>query len=292
LNIDLIPGVIVLNNPIVTTAWLERNLDNKKLILLDASMSKIVGKKPIVYTEAKFIPHSRRFDLEEVFCDLASAQNNAFPSPEHFTREARKLGINTDSLVVIYDNQGIYSSPRAWWIFQAMGFKNAVVLNGGLPQWLEEKRPTVSALSNKSIKLGNINGFYQQALVCDAHYVLQSLPQHTSSIVDARSAMRFSGQAPEPRAGVRSGHIPKALSLPFAEILDIHCFKSQQQLTEIFSKLGIQKNTQAIFTCGSGITACIIMLAAHIAGMTKTSLYDGSWADWGSNQSLPIEKHE
>jgi thiosulfate/3-mercaptopyruvate sulfurtransferase len=284
-----------MKHPIVTTTWLENNLHNKQVIILDTSMRKVVGKEPIEYDKPMYIPNSKRFDLENVFIDLSSAQNNAFPTQEQFTQAAQKLGINTDSIVVLYDNQGIYSSPRAWWIFQAMGFHNAVVLDGGLPQWRLENKATVSDLSNecpnKLSALGNVGGVYQSKLICDSGYILENITNAELAIVDARSTARFSGIAPEPRAGMRSGHIPNSLNLPFAEILDNHRFKSSQQLTDIFSNLLPNKNTEIIFTCGSGITACIIMLAATIAGYKNTILYDGSWSDWGGDNTLPIEKN-
>jgi len=280
----------IMKSPVVTTAWLEDNLDNKQVIILDTSMRKVVGKKPIEYDKPIFIPKSKRFDLEKVFCNLASSQHNAFPTQEQFTKEAQKLGINDNSIVVLYDNQGIYSSPRAWWIFQAMGFKNVAVLDGGLPQWLLENRATVSELSNTGSKIGNINGVYQSTLVCDASYIIEKITNDKHAILDARSATRFSGEAAEPRAGVRSGHIPNSLNLPFAEILTNHRLKNSQQLAVIFSKMLPNKSNEIIFTCGSGITACIIMLAAVIAGYQFTVLYDGSWSDWGSNDVLPIEK--
>ena len=278
-----------MKSPIVSTSWLEESLYDSQLILLDTSMRKVVGKKPIEYDEQLFIPRAKQFDLENVFCNLASSQNNAFPTQEQFTNEAQKLGINTDSTVVLYDNQGIYSSPRAWWIFQAMGFKNAVVLDGGLPQWQLENRKTVSELSNEASNKGDISGVYQSNLVCDSSYIIENISNDKLTIIDARSAIRFSGATAEPRVGVRSGHIPNSLNLPFAEILDNHRFKSSQQLTDIFSNLLSNKNNEIIFTCGSGITACIIMLAAVIADHKHTVLYDGSWSDWGSNDTLPIQ---
>jgi thiosulfate/3-mercaptopyruvate sulfurtransferase len=280
-----------MKSPIVSTSWLEESLYDSQLILLDTSMRKVVGKKPIEYDEQLFIPRAKQFDLENVFCNLASSQNNAFPTQEQFTNEAQKLGINTDSTVVLYDNQGIYSSPRAWWIFQAMGFKNAVVLDGGLPQWILENRATVSELSNNDTEKGNISGEYQPRLVCDSHYIFTNMTHDKQAIVDARSTTRFLGLSEEPRSGIRSGHIPSSVNLPFAEILESHRFKTPQQLTDIFSTLLPDKSNEIIFTCGSGITACIIMLAATVAGLNNTILYDGSWSDWGGDESLPIEKN-
>ncbi len=273
----------------VTTAWLEDNLNNEKLVILDTSMHKVVGKKPIIYNEPIFIPKSKPFDLESIFCNLDSPQPNAFPNQELFTREAQKLGINSDSVVVLYDNQRIYSSPRAWWVFRAMGFHQVVVLDGGLPQWLLEKKKTVSSLTNKSCAQGNVIGVYQANLVCDSRYIIEKMVNDKQTIIDARSTARFLGATAEPRAGMRSGHIPNSLNLPFAEILDQHRLKNSQQLIHIFSTLQVNKNDEIIFTCGSGITACIIMLAAVVAGYQHIVLYDGSWSDWGSDMTLPIE---
>ena len=275
-------------HPIVTTNWLENNLHNEQLILLDTSMAKVVGKVPIEYEQAIYIPNSKRFDLENDLCNLASSQNNAFPTPAQFNQAAKKLGIKADSIVVLYDNQGIYSSPRAWWIFRAMGFNNVVVLDGGLPQWGLENGPTVANLTTEPSEIGTINTDYQANLVCDSSYIMENMANENLAIIDARSGARFSGTAAEPRAGMRSGHIPNSLNLPFAELLDNHCFKNSQILADIFANLLPNKNTEVVFTCGSGITACIIMLAASIVGYQRTVLYDGSWSDWGSNANLPI----
>lgn len=275
---------------IVSTDWLAENLDNDKLILLDASMKKVVGKEPIEYQQPLHLPNSKRFDLENVFCNVASSQNNAFPTQEQFTQSCIKLGVDTDSFVVVYDNQGIYSSPRAWWIFRAMGITNVFVLDGGLPQWQLEQRALVTELSETSTENGNILGDYQTHMVCNSTDISHYMATENCTLLDARSTARFLGVKPEPRQGVRSGHIPQSINLPFAQILDNHCFKSQQQLTDIFATLIPNKEDNIIFSCGSGITACIIMLAAAIAGYQNTILYDGSWSDWGSDNSLPIEQ--
>lgn len=276
-----------MNFPLVSTQWLADNLSHKNLVLLDASMSKVIGTEPIVYDQPVFIPTTRKLDLERDFCDLNSTMVHAFPTEDQFTQEARKLGINADSLVIIYDNQGIYSAPRAWWLFQAMGHENTFVLNGGLPKWLAEQRDTVTSLA-KPDQPGNIRGNLQSGRVCDANYLLKALEAGQVTAVDARSPERFSGTVPEPREGVRSGHVPGSQNLPFSSVLDEHSFKSAEQLKTVFSGLLPQKNQQAVFSCGSGITACIILMAAFIAGHKNSVLYDGSWADWGSNPALPV----
>jgi len=249
-------------------------------------MSKIVGKAPIEYQTPLFIPNSKFLDLENALCDVNSTQVHAFPTEDQFTAEAQRLGVTSDSTVVFYDNQGIYAAPRAWWIFQAMGFDNTFVLDGGLPQWLSENRAVVTQLSSDKPEPGNIKGALQSQLLCDSNYIVEN---KNLTVIDARSKERFSGLAPEPRAGVRSGHIPGSLNLPFPEVLDGHCYKSPEQLSVIFSNLLNNKTDPLIFSCGSGITACIILLAAIVAGHNDVILYDGSWSDWGSNLALPVE---
>ncbi|SHK77059.1 thiosulfate/3-mercaptopyruvate sulfurtransferase [Marinobacter antarcticus] len=281
-----------MNFPLVTTDWLADNLTRKDLVLLDASMVTVIGREPIVYDRPVFIPGARKFDLEGDFCDLSSPMVHAFPTEEQFTREARKLGINADSTVIIYDNQGVYSSPRAWWMFQAMGHENTFVVDGGLPKWLAEKRETVSSLVQEQAESGNIRGVFHSGMVCDSSCLLKELEAVRVAAVDARSSERFFGTAPEPREGVRSGHIPGSRNLPFSQVLDEHTFKSAEQLKAVFARTLPVDSERTVFSCGSGITACIILMAAVIAGYKNNVLYDGSWADWGSNPSLPVTTSE
>lgn len=275
--------------PIVTTRWLQENLNNPDLVLLDASMSNIIGREAIIYDTPVYIPGSRSIDLEGGLCNLESTQVHAFPRVEQFAAEMHRLGIDSDSLVVIYDNQGVYSSPRAWWIFRSMGLKNVYVLDGGLPQWMAEGRDLVSTLLATPARVSDMEPVYQSRQVCDAEYLLSRLDSGQLTILDARSEARFSGRVPEPRPGVRSGHIPGSRSLPFAGVLDLHCYKSPETLKNLFAELLDEHYMgQLVFSCGSGITACIILLAAEMAGYDDLVLYDGSWADWGGNNSLPI----
>lgn len=279
-------------SPLVTTDWLQENLDNERLVLIDASMATVIGKEPIVYDHPVWIPGSYQIDLEGTLCDTGSSQLHAFPTEEQFTQEVRRLGITPNSLVVLYDNQGIYSAPRAWWILRSMGLEQVFVLDGGLPQWLAEGRDTVSAPVREAASSGSVVGNLGPSRVRDSAYVLQHLEDEQVAVIDARSRARFLAQAPEPRPGVRGGHIPNSLNLPFTEVLEGYRFKPASELAETFKNLAPNLHPgnghQLVFSCGSGVTACIILLAAKVAGYDQLSLYDGSWADWGSDESLPV----
>ena len=278
-----------LENPLVSTDWLATNLEDKNLVVLDASVSKVVGREPLLYDIPTYIPGSIKFDLETQFCDLDSSQLHAMPGQAQFNQAIKELQICSEDQIVIYDNQGIYSSPRAWWMFCLMGLPNVFVLDGGLPKWLAEGRDTVETYcSTGNSTSAPLSGNHDASLICDSASLLAQLKDDSLSVIDARSQARFLGQADEPRPGVRKGRIPNSLNLPFAEVLDDDCFKPKSELSVIFDALGLSGDNKLVFSCGSGMTACIILLASVICGYQNQVLYDGSWADWGSDSTLPI----
>ena len=277
-----------LNSSVVSTGWLERKLGATDLVLLDSSVPPVVPGYFSVNRDGEFavIPGARRFDFDQVVCKPNTTLPHMLPEPELFEEEVRKLGINNTSTVIVYDDVGLYASPRAWWMFKAMGHDKVAVLDGGLPKWLSEKKEVSKNFSEPC--LGNFIAELDENLFCDFEVVLKGLQRPSCAVLDARSELRFKGIEPEPRPGVRSGHMPNAINLPFPEVLNGGLLKSEQELREIFASLVSVNQEKIITSCGSGITACILTLAADVAGFTDLSVYDGSWAEWGLPGKLPV----
>ncbi len=178
----------------------------------------------------------------------------------------------------MYDNLGIYSSPRVWWMFKTMGHQNVYVLNGGLPDWIENKYPTEEK-QPQQYELGSFKAQFNSEKVKNYNFIKNNLNNERQLVIDARSSGRFNGTAPEPREGLRSGSIPNSVNIPFGDVLENGKYKSKEELKTIFSKIN-PENKALIYSCGSGLTACIILLAGELLLPNKTSVYDGSWTEW------------
>ena len=276
------------NKPLVTVDWLYSNINDKNLIILDATLQKVTAKKRDNQGEEKLqIKGARFFDIKKVFSDLEAPFPNTILSSKEFEQKAQNLGINSDSCIVVYDDLGIYSSPRVWWMFQLMGFSNIAVLNGGLLEWKSKKYP-IEKPQNHQLKKGNFKANYQPEKIKFKDDILVSIVNKNNIVVDARSKGRFFGTAPEPRQGVKSGQIPNSESLPYSTIIENGKMISEEKLKSIF-EITNPNNKEMIFSCGTGITASVLYLGATVAGYKNHSVYDGSWTEWGSVDDLPIE---
>ena len=270
---------IVISKPVISVDWLHSNLDAENLIVLDASIKKVGGGDNEPKSELQ-IPKSLFFDLKEAFSDVSAPFPTTFPSEKQFTKGAQSLGINSDSALVIYDDKGIYSSARAWWMFKAMGHTNIAVLNGGLPKWMDAGFGSEFKREYKSPK-GNFVARYNPEYMKFFDDVNQAAITKSHTIIDARSEARFKSLEPEPRVGLRSGTIPNSVNLPFEDLLEDYQLISKDLIEAKFKSLA-NKEEALIFSCGSGITACVLALGAELSGYKKISVYDGSWTEWGS----------
>lgn len=266
-------------SPIVTANWLFEQGFNPNLIIFDATIPKAGEAQTDI--ENQIIPGALFFDIKNNFSDTASIFPNTLPSTKQFEVKARELGVNQNSIIVIYDNKGVYSSARVWWMFKSMGHSNVKVLDGGFPEWKKQNHPIASTYSKPNHK-GDFKANFNSEYFVNFDSILNASIQRKPIIIDARSEGRFKGTSPEPRKGLRGGHISNSTNLPFTTLFQNGILKNEAALTIIFSKFIDSKETPTIFSCGSGITACILALGAELAGFKHLSVYDGSWTEYAT----------
>ncbi len=267
--------IISLEQPIVTVKWLQENIEAQNLVVLDGTINKVFDP------ETKQIPNARYFDIKQKFSDVAGEFPSTFPSEKQFQEEAQNLGLNKDSVIIVYDDKGIYSSARVWWLFKAFGYNNVAVLNGGFPEWLNQEFPTQNMKLYNEGK-GNFEASLQPEFMKFFNDMEYASKNNIHTIIDARSSGRFNCEVPEPRAGLRMGTIPNSSNIPFTDLLENGLLKDKKALQDIFVNKINDRNDPVIFSCGSGITACVLALGAEIAEYKNLAVYDGSWTEWGS----------
>jgi thiosulfate/3-mercaptopyruvate sulfurtransferase len=273
---------------LVSTDWLGKHLRDPDLRVLDASWYlPAAGRDARAEYAAAHVPGARFFDIDEI-SDQRSSLPHMAPPPEKFISRMRAMGVGDGHQVVIYDGAGIFSAARVWWTFRLMGKMDVAVLDGGFPKWQAEGReiedmPPIVRDRHMTISR-------QNHLVRDVTQVAHAAKLGEAEILDARAAARFRGEAPEPRPGLRSGHIPGSKNLPFGEVLHPDgTMKSPAELRRVFEAVGVDLAKPAITTCGSGVTAAVLSLALERIGHRNHALYDGSWAEWGMYDDLRVE---
>lgn len=272
---------ITLTSPIVSVEWLHANLEAENLVILDGTIAKVFDAMSLQIAKSRF------FDIKQKFSDTSNPFPSAFPTKDQFQKEARNLGINNDSTIIAYDDKGIYSSARVWWLFKAFGFENIAILNGGFPEWQNANFPTQYMEVYEGSK-GNFEAKLQPNFMQFFDDIKRASQAKTHKIIDARSEARFNCEVPEPREGLRRGTIPNSVNLPFTNLLKDGKLKSKKEIEKSLYMLA-EKDDAIIFSCGSGITACVLALGAEISGYKNIAVYDGSWTEYGALTSGNME---
>ena len=276
-------------NPLVEPAWLAARLQDPRTIILDATLPP-VGVTPPVDTHARYlarhIPGAIFFDIDQ-HSDHTTPLPHMLPSPEVFAQSMAALGIADNATIVIYEQEGVFSAPRARWMLRTFGAKNVYILNGGLNTWLAADLPTESGEVHHPP--ATFHATLNHEAVKDFAQIQQLIAEH-KQILDARSAARFAGTAPEPRPGISSGHMPGSTSVPFTELVEEGRLKSPEALRDLFAAKHVDLQQPITTTCGSGVTAAVVALGLEIAGATSVTLYEGSWAEYAQRPEAIIEK--
>ncbi|HEY8006226.1 MAG TPA: 3-mercaptopyruvate sulfurtransferase [Methylocella sp.] len=274
----------------ISTAWLAEHLNAPDVAVIDATFFLPADKRDAKaeYLEAH-IPGTVFFDIDAI-ADHTVDLPHMLPKPADFARAMEELGLGDGMRFVVYDSSNLQGGARVWWTLRTFGAADVKILAGGLPRWKAEGRPLEQGPVRRQPRQFSVH--FDKAAVADAEQVLQASETGAAQILDARAAARFSGKAAEPRPGLRSGHIPGSLNLPWGEVAAAGEIKPQDETKILLEKAGVDFTRPVITTCGSGVTAAILLLALATAGKNDVTLYDGSWAEWGARRDLPLAANE
>ncbi len=274
---------------LVSTQWLHDHLDAPDIVVIDASWHlPPAGRDGRAEYLEEHVPGALFFDIDEL-SDPDSPLPHMLPSPEKFASRMRKMGIGDGNRVVAYDTLGLFSAARAWWMFRVMGHQDVAILDGGLPKWKAEGKPLEDGPPRPQQER-HFTARLQTMMVKDKSDVLGIAQNGSVQILDARAAERFEGSAPEPREGLRSGHIPGSRNLPYGDLLNADgTLMDSEDLRTAFEHSGIDTSRPVVTSCGSGVTAAVLSLGLTVLEARNHALYDGSWSEWGADDALPIE---
>lgn len=276
-------------HPLVSVSWLAERLADLNVVILDATLPP-VGVLPKVDTRGRYlaqhIPGAVFFDIDEL-SDHATRLPHMLPTPEDFAENMAALGVGDGMQIVVYEQEGVFSAPRAWWMLRTFGAERVFLLDGGLPAWIAAGLPTEAGTLTRP--RADFHARLNADAVKDFSQLEQAIAQH-GQILDARSAGRFTGTAPEPRPGLSSGHMPGATSAPFTELARGGKLKPAEELREYFAAKAVDLEQPITTICGSGVTAAVIALALEVAGAKEVGLYDGSWAEYAQRPEAKIVK--
>jgi thiosulfate/3-mercaptopyruvate sulfurtransferase len=271
----------------VTTEWLEAHLGAPDLAIVDGSFYLPAMQRD---ADAEFlaghIPGAVRFDVDAIK-DHANPLPHMLPGAEDFAAAVGALGISERDTIVAYDGAGLFAAPRVWWTLRLFGAQKVFILAGGMPKWKAEGRPLQAGAAAPAAKTFAARP-YSTDMVVTPPDILRLLADGKAQVVDARPADRFRGEAPEPRPGIRSGHIPGSRNVPSSSVLENGELLPPERLAAVFAAAGVDIDKPVVTTCGSGVSAALLWLAIETLGKAPAGLYDGSWSEWGGRADLPI----